>query len=267
MIDLASYFARVGYSGPARADLATLEELHARHAAAIPFENLDPLLGRPVPLDLSALEAKLVHHKRGGYCFEHNTLFAAVLQSLGFSVTPLAARVRWNRPDGGEGPRTHMLLRVELSEGSYLADVGFGGLLLSAPIRLELETEQTTSSGIIRLLPAESGFIMQARLADRWSDMYSFTLEPQAPVDYVVANWFTAAHPESLFTKDLLVQRLVPDRRLALFNRQLTVRGRDGSVAERRLETPGELGEALEQLFGITPPSDPATIWSRLPPA
>ena len=98
---------------------------HRAHCAAIPFENLDILLGRPIALDLPALEAKLVRARRGGYCFEQNTLFQAALEALGFRVTALAARVRVGATE--VRPRTHMLLRVDLPEGAFVADVGFGG--------------------------------------------------------------------------------------------------------------------------------------------
>ena len=134
-IDLDAYFHRVGYAGPRAATLEALRWLHARHAEAIPYENLDPLVGRPVRLDPASLERKLVRGGRGGYCFEQNLLFRHVLEALGFRVTGLAARVLWNAVEGVVPPRGHMVLRVELADGPYLADVGFGGQSLTGPLR------------------------------------------------------------------------------------------------------------------------------------
>jgi N-hydroxyarylamine O-acetyltransferase len=265
-IDLDAYFGRIGYAGPRAADMATLRAIQALHPAVIAFENLDPLLGRPVRLDLASLQDKLIHARRGGYCFEQNTLLAAVLEALGFKVTPLAARVRWMvPPERAEGPRTHMLLRVDLADGPWLADVGFGGFLLAAPVRLEPGIEQPTPGGVMRLLAADGRFTLQTALPNGWHDLYRFTLEPQVPADYVVANWFTSTHPTALFTGNLLVQRLTPDGRDSLFNARLTRRPTDGTVSERVLAGPEELANVLETVFAITPPAAPAEIWARLP--
>src|SRR5262245_27241696 len=113
-IDIEAYFARIGHAGPRAPRLETLRELHLRHVQAIPFENLDPLLGLPVRLDLLALERKLVREGRGGYCFEHNLLFADVLQTLRYRVTGLAARVLWNAAPDAITARSHMLLRIDI---------------------------------------------------------------------------------------------------------------------------------------------------------
>src|SRR5512140_282609 len=123
--DLDSYFHRIGCAGgPRAATLDTLRTLHLHHAQAIAFENLDPLQGQPVKLELPAIEHKLVHSGRGGYCFEHNLLFSKVLEALGFRVSGLSARVIWNAPEGAIRPRGHMLLRVDLGDEPYIADVG-----------------------------------------------------------------------------------------------------------------------------------------------
>src|SRR5258708_29770114 len=131
--DLDAYFRRIAYRGPPAATLATLQALHALHAESIPFENLSPLLGESVRLDPASLEAKLVRGGRGGWCFEHNLLFSHVLLALGFDVTRLAARVRWNVPAGPVPARTHMLLRVRLRQGRYHAGVAFRRLTRTPP--------------------------------------------------------------------------------------------------------------------------------------
>jgi N-hydroxyarylamine O-acetyltransferase len=267
-MDLDAYFARIGYTGPRIATLAVLRDLHARHALTIPFENLDPLLQRPVSLSLEGLEAKLVHGRRGGYCFEQNTLFRAVLQQLGFAVTSLAARVLWMRPqDAPVSPRTHMLLLVDLDGAALVADVGFGGHLLGAPLTLAADVEQPTGWGVLRFVRADPGFVLQTRLGDAWADVYRFTLEPQMPMDYEVANWFTSAHPNSLFRHNLMVQRLTAEGRVSLLNRRLTRRGPDGRATETALANASELSRVLAEEFGLDPPADVADVFARLPAA
>lgn len=265
MLDLNAYLARIGYAGPRNADRATLRAIHALHPAAIPFENLDPLLGRPVPLDLDALQRKLVSGRRGGYCFEHNTLLGAALEALGFAVTSLAARVLWMRPPDQPTARTHMVLKVDLDDGAYVADVGFGGYIAGAPLKLAADGEQSAPGGGLRLVRTDSAFTLQAWLAPAWQGAYRFTLEPQLPVDYEVANWFTAAHPASLFRNNLLIERLTPASRISLFNRRLTRRYADGRVEETILAGPDELGQALAADFGLDSPADAATLFARLP--
>ena len=265
--DLDAYLARIGYSGPRVPTLPVLRALHALQPEHIPFENLDPLLGRPVLLDLPFLQDKLVRQRRGGYCFELNSLFGAALEALGFNVTRLAGRVRWMAaPDAPARPRTHMALLVELNEGPYLADVGFGVHLVAAPIRLEADSVQPTPASLLRLLADNNGsFTLQTELPKGWQDVYRFTLEPQEPADYEMGSWFTATHPTSLFVGNLLAERLTPYSRFTLFNRRLTSRHTDGGVEERDLVSADDLGEVLDAVFHITPPVDVAEIWQKLP--
>ena len=147
---LAAYAARIGFSGPFAPTGSVLHELVARHTAAIAFESIDPFLGRPVPIDPDTVRAKLLGGRRGGYCHEHNLLFCDVLAEIGFPVIPLGGRVVWARPDGN-APLTHRLTLVELPEGRFIADVGFGGQTPTAPLRLEPGLAQTTPHGRYRI--------------------------------------------------------------------------------------------------------------------
>jgi N-hydroxyarylamine O-acetyltransferase len=142
--DLQTYFDRVGFSGEAHPNRETLAALVAAHTGTIPFENLNPLLGLPVPLDREALVGKLVHQRRGGYCYEQNGLFSHVIETIGFDVTPLAARVLWRLTEDALTPRTHKLLLVNLPEGQVLADVGFGGAACTGLLDLVPEIPQAT---------------------------------------------------------------------------------------------------------------------------
>jgi N-hydroxyarylamine O-acetyltransferase len=265
-VDLDGYLARIGYDGPREPTLEVLCALHALHPAAIPFENLDPLLGRPVSLDLDALQSKLVGQRRGGYCFEQNALFRAALEAIGFVVTPLIARVVWMAPpDRPLGPRNHMLLKVELAEGPYIADVGFGGQLASAPLKLEPGLEQPTAEAVLRLTAAGGdSFVAETRLPTGWTPMYRFTLEPAESSDYELSNWFTSTHPDFLLTTNLLAERLTPDVRTSLLNTRLTRRYPDGRAEVVELSSPEALVLALEQEFGVTPPTEPAALFAKL---
>jgi len=185
-MDLDAYFKRIGYGGPREATLEVLRALHTRHTTTIPFENLTPLMGSPVDLDLDALQAKFVGQRRGGYCFEQNALFKAALDALGFQVTGLGARVRWMAPpDAPLGARSHMLLKVDLADGPWLADVGFGGHILAEPIRLATGIDQAAPAATLRLADVGDGALMlRTLLPTGWQDVYRFDLIPQQPADY-----------------------------------------------------------------------------------
>ncbi|HSS27207.1 MAG TPA: arylamine N-acetyltransferase, partial [Usitatibacter sp.] len=143
-IDLDAYLARIGHQGQVAPNLATLRELHALHPRAIAFENLSPFTGETPRLDPQSLEAKLVRGGRGGWCFEQNLLFSHVLTAIGFSYRRLAARVRWNVAPDVVTARSHCLLEVAIEGRDYLADVGFGGLVLTGPVEMKVDAEQET---------------------------------------------------------------------------------------------------------------------------
>ena len=220
VIDLSEYLARIGYSGPLDPTIETLQGLHFAHATRIPFENLDILLGRGIALDLKSLQAKLVTGHRGGYCFEQNTLFAAVLESLGFAVTRLAARVRFG--SNAIRPRSHMLLSVAVDSEPWLADVGFGGEGLLYPIRLNEKDGVRQGQWRFRVYAEGEVHALQSLHADGWFDLYAFTLEPQFPVDFVVSNHFTSTYPHSPFVRSLIAQRNSLEARWTLRDRELT---------------------------------------------
>jgi N-hydroxyarylamine O-acetyltransferase len=264
--DIKAYFARIGYSGPRQPTLAMLREIVARHPAAIPFENLDVLLGRVPPLSPGSLYDKLVRHQRGGYCFEHNTLLMTVLRAAGFQVAGLAARVRAGRPPNTIGPRTHMLLRVDLPEGPYLADVGFGSLMPTTPVALEIGREHAAPHATLRLVPAAGEFDLEARLGTEWCGLYRFSLQEQETVDYELAHWYTATHPQSLFVGNLVVSRPDGDRRYTLLNNRFTIHHRGGTGERRMLQGAEDLRDTLSRFFGIEPaePHDIAAAADRI---
>jgi len=251
-LDLESYRTRVGYHGQLTARYDALAALHLAHATHIPFENLDILLGRAIDLGLDAIQAKLVSAKRGGYCFEHNLLFDAVLRTAGFPVRKLAARVRF----GTQRllPRTHMLLLVDTDKGPFIADVGFGmeGLMLPVPL---LDGEPMAQFGwTYRVREATGQWTLQSLHEGEWRDLYTFTLEPQERVDYEVANFYVSSHPASRFVQTLTAQRLTPDARYLLRDFELEVHVGD-SRRSRTLGDEDERLQVLEQTFGLAFPA------------
>ncbi|WP_406093194.1 arylamine N-acetyltransferase [Streptomyces sp. NBC_01013] len=262
-LDLDAYLARIGWSGERRGTAAVLRSVHRAHALGIPFENLDPVLGTVPSLALSDLEAKLVHGGRGGYCYEHNTLFAAALRALGFEVTLLAARVQLGAAPGDIRPRTHMLMlvRVEGEPDPYLADVGFGaGGSLLEPIALAAGTELHDAPRRHRLVrPSHDGPLelwqLQARAGDgEWQAQYAFTVEPFEAPDFEVINWHIATNPRSPFAHRLYVQRTTEGTHLSLTGRTLVVTAADGTREERELADSAETARVLADTFGIRLP-------------
>jgi N-hydroxyarylamine O-acetyltransferase len=269
MIDLDAYCRRIAYTGPRVPTLPVLAAVCAAHTAAIPFENIDPLLGRAPLLGPDALQAKLVGRRRGGYCYEQNALLRLALLGFGIQVTSLAARVVWMAaPDAAVRARSHMLLTVTLPDAphdAWLVDVGFGGHLLGAPLRFLPELVQHTPGGTERIVQDGAVYSLEAQLPGGWVPTYRFTLEPQLPVDYEPLNWFTGTHPGSIFCHNLRLERLTSDCRAGLLNDKLTLRGRDGAVQTRRLGTADEFARVLDEVFDIEPPVTAAELFARIP--
>jgi N-hydroxyarylamine O-acetyltransferase len=256
--DLSGYFARIGHDGPHTPTLETVRAIQLRHAQAIPFENLNPLLGLPVKLDLDSLQQKLVRSRRGGYCFEHNTLFGQALKALGFRVVGLAGRVVWNQPNPAvTPPRSHMVLRVELEDGPYLADVGFG-MSPTGPLRLMPDIEQQTPHEPFRLLRDGEQFTLQCKLLDKWASFYRFELHPQEPIDYEVANHYVSTWPTSHFVNSLIAARAMPEGRYGLRDNRLSIHRLGGASEQRVLAGATEVSAVLREFFGIVVPDEAA---------
>jgi N-hydroxyarylamine O-acetyltransferase len=250
MNDLSGYFDLIGYRHTGAADLTALRELHRRHTHTIPFENLSPLTGEPVKLDLDTLLRKFAS-RRGGYCFEHNLVFKQALDTLGFRTTALMARVRLNVPPEVITPRTHMLLMVELEGERWIADTGFGRMTLTAPIRLQSGIEQDTPHGRYRLVEDDGGYRLEAVTAGQWEALYVFDLTPCYLPDYVVSNWYVSTHPASHFTRDLIAVRATEAGRHVIHNTRYSWYPVDGAPAVRPLASADEVLALLNEPFGI----------------
>lgn len=265
-IDLDSYLQRIGYLGSREPTVETLRALHLAHVLTFPFENLNSWNHLPVSLKVEDIEAKFVKERRGGYCFEGNTLFAAVLRQLGYLVSLLIARVRWMRPPEELTARTHMLLRVEIDGSSWIADVGFGAVGQTVPLKLEADVTQLTPHEP-RRYRMENGIVtQQMRIGeDRWEDVYRFDLHEAVPIDFEVANWFVSTHPESLFRKTLFVTIPREDHRLILVFGEFTKRHLDGRVEKRPIADDEDLRRLLIGEFGL-PADDPLVSGASLAP-
>lgn len=218
-MDLAGYLARIGYDGSLVPSAPTLRALHRAHVLSVPFEAIDAYLGRPIRIDLSSIEAKLVGSRRGGYCFEQNALFAAALEEIGFPVTRLAGRVRLGSTE--VRARTHMLLAVEAGDTEWLADVGFGAAGLLEPVPLAPGASADQEGWRFRVVAEDATRVLRSSFRGEWKDLYAFTLEPAHPADYEVGNWFTSTHPESMFVAEVVAQRITLEHRLMILGRDL----------------------------------------------
>jgi N-hydroxyarylamine O-acetyltransferase len=250
--DLDLYFQRTGYRGPRAPSLDVLHALTAAHTQSIPFENLDVLLGRGIDLDFDAVFDKLVCRRRGGYCFEQNSLFLDVLRTLGFDATPLSARVRLDRTRDFIPPRTHMFIRVLLEDTAWLTDVGVGASSLTSAIAFDTAAEQATPHEPRRILREAGRYFHQVRFGADWHDVYEFTGEEMPEIDREVGNWYTSTHPRSGFKARLTVARAGDEgRRYTLLNRELKIRERDGHATVRPIASAAELLALLDEYFGL----------------
>ncbi len=248
-LDLAAYLARIGCQAPVAASPQGLKSLHLGHTTHIPFENLEIHLGRPMPLNLDALQELLIVKRRGGYCFQMNKLFSAVLGAIGFEHSLLQARVRLHGPD--VSPASHQLLEVRIDGESWLADVGFGAGGLREPIPMRKDHEHEQAGARFRLADAgELGMMLQRHDGAQWRDLYSFERKPCLPVDYEFANYYLSNAPESFFVQARMCMIYAEHGLTSLFNDTFRVHTRDG-LHEQTLEDGPEYLAALEEHFGI----------------
>ncbi len=257
---LESYLQRIGVDRPRAPGLDPLARIAAAHPSSIPFECLDAFTGRRPDLAPDALTAKLARGGRGGWCYEHNGLLRRALDALGYRTTGLTARVRWGEaPDAPPTARTHMALRVDLDDGPYLVDAGFGGMVPTGVLRLEHGTEQKTPLEPYRLLAgpdvgdgAGVEWTVQALVGGTtWRDLYVFEVTPAPQIDYEMGNHYLATHPESPFRLNLIAARPGTDRRTNLINRTLTVHHLGGPSEQTDLGSPSAVRDALEDAIGV----------------
>lgn len=252
-MDVAAYLGRIGYTGPTEPTVDALRGLVAAHNRSIPFENLDPLLGIPVAdLSAEALTDKLVHRRRGGYCYEQNGLMGYALAELGFEVERLAGRVVWMSSTEELPAQTHEALSVRVpgDDGPWLVDVGFGGQTLSSPIRLETGSVQRTRHEPYRLRDHLDGYVLEAQIRGDWQPLYVFDTRPRPQIDLEVGSWYVSTYPKSGFVVGLSVALVTDDARWNLRGRNLAIHRAEGT--ERiRFATAADVLDVLTDRFGL----------------
>jgi N-hydroxyarylamine O-acetyltransferase len=265
---LHEYLARLGLDGGLRPDADGLRRVHAAHREAFLFENISIQTGGAISVAVEDIERKFLDEGRGGYCFEHNTLFAAALADLGFQAVTLLGRVRRGPPE--RWCRTHMVLEVRSTEvrstevgstevGStktFLADVGFGAIGIVEPIPLEDSASSLQGGLLYRLRRERELWVLSVQDANGLvTDLYEFSEDPQTPGDVAVANHFTSTHPDSIFRRTLTIQKSRMDDRVALSSLSLTrhTRGRMTTEPVDR----SKLRELARGLAGVTLPDGP----------
>lgn len=251
-MNVETYLQRIGYNGDRTPNVGTLRDLHRAHLLAVPFENLDIHWGRPIVLDEKSLYEKIVLRRRGGFCYEANGLFAALLRELGFNVTLLSARVM----DGGSpGPEfDHLTLLVQLEE-RWLADVGFGDSFRE-PLRLDDPSEQRQAHGAYRLTRDSEQWTLLARsTGNEWAPQYVFTLRPYQLADFAGMCHYHQTSPESHFTQKRVCSLAAPAGRITLSDMRLIIT-QNGERQERILANQEEYAKALREYFGVLVTSD-----------
>ena len=253
--DLDAYLTRIGVRSRRSSDRPQLDaigSLMAAHMAAIPFENLDVLLGRGIRIGLDSVFAKLVTDRRGGYCYEHATLFQAVLQAMGVEVTAHAARVLFVTPKA-EAPRTHMFLTVVDGGTTWVLDPGFGGAGPLVPVPLVNGQEVRHGRDVHRLVQREGEWVLEGLVHGAMAPLWTSSLEPQLPVDFEMANHYVSTFPGSPFVTRLMIRALTRDGRVSAMNRDVTVL-RDGVAEKHQLMDRASLRQLMAAHFGFDMP-------------
>jgi N-hydroxyarylamine O-acetyltransferase len=247
-VNVSPYLSRIGFSGSTDPNAETLRALHLAHLRTVPFENLDISLGVPIVCEEERFLHKIINLQRGGFCYELNGAFAALLRALGFSVTLLSARV--SREDGRASPEfDHLTLRVDLDE-PWLADVGFGDSFLE-PLRLRPEVEQEQSRGPFRIVQVGDVMIVQrVRPGEFWKSLYRFTLTPRHLADFAPRCHFQQTSPESHFTRQRICTLPTADGRITLSDLKF-IRTTGECREERWLQSEEEWRSALADWFGV----------------
>jgi N-hydroxyarylamine O-acetyltransferase len=251
-LDLDAYFDRIQWGGGTSPKYETLAGVLRAHMLFIPFENLDVLLGRPIRLDLDGLQQKLVRARRGGYCFEHGTLFGAVLEEMGFKPVRHTARVVMITPRTA-APRTHMFLTVPVAEGTFVVDPGFGALAPRIPVPLQEGVEARIGPETHWMARDGPHWILRSRAAGKASDCWLSTLEEDNPVDFEMGSHYVATHPSSPFVNRMMMRALTADGRVTVVNRDVNIRCGDRDVPVQ-LADRSALRTLLTTYFGFDLP-------------
>jgi N-hydroxyarylamine O-acetyltransferase len=248
MFDVKAYLERIKYQGSPALTAETLRDLQVAHLLTVPFENLSIHAGQPIVLEDEALFAKIVTNKRGGFCYEANGLFAALLRALGFDVTMLSAGVA--NANGEFGPDfDHMTLMVRL-EQRWLVDVGFGDSFLE-PLLLDEGREQRQGSRPYQIVTESDHLVLMRRDDDEdWKAQYRFNLTPHTFADYSEMCRYHQTSPDSHFTQGRICSLATEQGRITLSDMRFITTS-NSARQERTLTSETEYAEVLRKRFGV----------------
>ena len=248
-MDLQALFERIGYT-EGGTDTERLIRLHRSYATHVPFENIDVFNGKDLSLKTEDLFDKIVNRRRGGYCFEMNGFFCAVLREMGFPAYGVLTRLSMN--GSGFGGYTHRMNLTEADGVRYICDVGFGGDCFIRPLRLEFGVEQTRHGMVYRVVPGtvpETEYTVQIKRDTGFEDLMGFIDKPARDEDFVICNYYMNHSPDSGFRKMLMLNRFTDQGRYSMMNLFLTLTAPEG--VERREVSWEELPGVLKKYFGL----------------
>jgi N-hydroxyarylamine O-acetyltransferase len=250
-LDLDAYLARINYAGPRALTYDTLAGILRAHAASIPFESFDVLLGRPIRLDPEGLQAKIVSARRGGYCFEHASLMHAALEAIGFAPVRHCSRVLLFQARH-ESARQHMFLTVTIGGATYVIDPGFGPFACALPIPID-GTPVPTGAPTHRLAREGNDWFLYISRDGEQIQGWISTMEEEFPVDVEMMNHYTATHPASFFTHNILASAVTQEGRINIMNRDVHSI-RNGTAEPIQLADRKALRLLVAQHFGFDLP-------------
>ncbi len=240
--NLTDYLARIGYEGEVSPDVATLNQLVQKQLRSIPFENTEVQAGRIPSLVPEDIVDKVLIRKRGGYCYEINGVFAMALTAIGFEWYFAGARPMFYPV---RRPKTHMVVIVRIDGSDYLCDTGFGGYALRAPMEI-VEGEAVQDGDRFRMEHLDGEYVVSSLVQDEWQRQYGFAMQPQEWIEFSLANYFNATHPDTIFTqKKLAIMQASNGRKILVDNELKLIE--EGKL--ERLEVDYE--RALKEHFGL----------------
>lgn len=248
--EVSSYLERIGYNGPLETNLKTLAKLQECHLHTVPYENFDILQRIPLSLEIPALFDKIVVRRRGGYCFELNALFSWLLQELGYPVTNYFARF-WRDEPNTPPKRRHHVLQVETEGELFLCDVGVGGIVPRRPIQMVKHLIHKQGDEYYQLeRDSYYGWMLLEKKRGQWSEIYSFTEEPQLPKDYIIASYWCENAPDSIFINEAMAAIRTAEGRNSIAGKEFRIFTAEG-VEVFTPQSDEEFNEALKIHFGI----------------
>jgi len=240
---LPNYLTRIGFDGVPQADLESLSSLMQAQLQSVPFENTEVQAGRIPSLVAEDIVSKIIDDKRGGYCYEINGLFAMALTAIGFKWYFAGARPMFYPT---KRPKTHMVIIVELDGVSYLCDAGFGGYGLREPMRVEANTHTIQNGDEFKMELVDNEYVLSSLVAGEWMRQYGFALMPQEFIEFGLANYFNATHPDTIFTQKKLAIMQTPNGRKILVDNELKLI-EDGVLSKHEVD----YAEVVREHFGL----------------